>query len=66
MTKLEKIEQQVIALDDADRRKLLAWLTELEEQAWDRQIAEDVEAGRLDQLIAEAKEEVKAGKVRPL
>ena len=66
MTKLEKIEQQVIELDDAGRRKLLAWLTELEEQAWDQQIARDVKAGRLDNLIAEAKEDVKAGKVRPL
>jgi hypothetical protein len=66
MTKLEKIEKQVIELDDADRRKLLAWLTELDEQAWDQQIAEDVKAGRLDGIAAEVLADHRAGRTRPL
>jgi hypothetical protein len=66
MTKLEKIEQDIVTLSSTGRRKLADWLAEYQEDEWDRQIEADAKAGRLDRLIAEAKDEVKAGKVRPL
>ena len=66
MTKLDLIERQIAGLDRSDRRKLMAWLAEFVERDWDRQIGEDVKAGRLDRALAEAREEVKAGKFRPL
>ena len=38
----------------------------LEVWLWDRQIAEDLKAGRLDKLIAEAREDFEAGRAREI
>jgi hypothetical protein len=66
MTKLEKIEQQIAELEPADLRKLLAWLAKYREEAWDRQIEEDIKAGRLDALAEEVLADHHAGRTRPL
>lgn len=66
MTKLEQIEQSVAALSSEEMKKFAAWFAELQADLWDRQIEADAKAGRLDKLIASAKEEIRAGKVRPL
>jgi predicted HTH transcriptional regulator len=66
MTKLERIERDIASLAPADLHKLADWLAEFRNAQWDRQIAEDSEAGRLDDLIAKARAEVAAGKTRPL
>jgi hypothetical protein len=66
MTKLQKIEQDVSALTKEDLQKFSAWFDEFRSDLWDAQIAADVEAGKLDGLIARAKEQAAAGKVRPL
>ncbi len=41
-------------------------LAEYNEEAWDRQIATDIDAGKLDQVIAAAREEIRQGKTEPL
>lgn len=41
-------------------------LAELKEAEWDRQIEEDLKAGRLDELIKEAEEDIAGGRTRPL
>lgn len=66
MTKLEQIEQSVASLSKSEMKKFAAWFAELQADLWDRQIEADAKAGRLDVLIASAREEIKAGKVRPL
>jgi hypothetical protein len=66
MTKLEKIEQEIAALDPKDVRKLADWLDEYTNELWDRQIEADAKAGKLDKLIGDARNEIAAGKVRPL
>jgi hypothetical protein len=66
MTKLQKIEHDVSALTKEDLQKFSAWFDEFRSDLWDAQIAADVEAGKLDGLIARAKEQAAAGKVRPL
>jgi ribosomal protein L29 len=66
MTKLEKIEQDISALDPMDVRKLADWLDEYKAELWDRQMEADAKAGKLDKLIAEARREIAEGKVRPL
>jgi hypothetical protein len=66
MTKLEKIEQDIAVLDPKDVRKLADWLEEYKAELWDRQMESDVDAGRLDQFIAEAKAEIASGKLRDL
>lgn len=66
MTRLEKIEQDIAALDPADVMKLADWLAEYRADLWDRQIEDDAKAGRLDKFIEEAKIELAAGKFRAL
>jgi hypothetical protein len=41
-------------------------LAELKQTEWDKQIEEDLNAGRLDQLIQEAEEDIAAGRTQPL
>ena len=66
MTKLEKIEQEIAALDPADVRKLAEWLAAYQADLWDRQIAEDAKSGRLDKFVETANAEIASGKFRPL
>jgi hypothetical protein len=66
MTKLEKIEKEIATLGKEDLFKLADWLAEYQANLWDKQIEEDAKAGRLDQLIDNAKKEIAAGKVCPL
>lgn len=41
-------------------------LAELKQTEWDKQIKEDLKAGRLDQLIREAEDDIAAGRTTPL
>jgi hypothetical protein len=66
MTKLEKIERAIAALSREEQAKLEAWWARFRDEQWDRQIADDYDTGRLDDLIAEARAEIAAGKTRPL
>jgi hypothetical protein len=61
-----EIEYAIAQLPPRDFAELIAWLQEYREQAWDKQIENDLNAGRLDKLIAEAEEEYKQGLARPL
>lgn len=66
MTKLEQIEKSVEALSKDELKQFAAWFSELQAERWDRQIEEDSAAGRLDELVAKARDEIKAGKTRSL
>ena len=66
MTKLEEIEAAVAMLSVEERRKLRAWLNELDERLFDKKIERDAKAGKLDALEAKARENYKAGRVRDL
>ena len=66
MTKLEKIEQEIAALDPTDVRKLAEWLDAYRAELWDSQIEADAVAGKLDGLAARALASHKVGKTRPL
>jgi len=66
MSELEQLEQQVQNLSTEDLAKFRAWFLELDAQLWDQQIAEDFEAGKLDRLIAEAREDLAAGRAREI
>ena len=66
MSELEQLERRVQNLSPEDLAKFRAWFLELDAQLWDQQIAEDLEAGRLDKLIAEAREDFAAGRAREI
>ena len=56
MTTAEEIKQAVLGLPASEYTKIMDWLHELAEEAWDREFDEDVRAGKLDALAAEALE----------
>lgn len=66
MDKVEKIEQEVQALSPAELAQVRAWFLEYDGAAWDRQLERDAQAGRLDDLAAEALRGHAAGKTKPL
>jgi hypothetical protein len=66
MTKLEKIEQDIASLTPGEVAKLARWFAEFQADVWDRQIADDANAGRLDNLADQALASHHAGKTRPL
>lgn len=57
MSRLEKIQQAILALHETEYKKLRQWFSELDWEKWDREIEADSDAGKLDFLIAEALEE---------
>jgi hypothetical protein len=66
MSNIQLIEDQIQHLDNQSFAALRNWFIEYEHSRWDRQIATDSEAGKLDFLIDEALAEHRAGKTKPL
>ena len=66
MSKVEQIESEIAELSPAEARQVAKWLEELLADEWDRQIAADAKAGKLDRFIDEALEEHRQGKPTPL
>ena len=63
MLTIEEIQQAIVSLSSEDRDRLHEWMIECEDawDDWDRQIAADSRAGRLDHLVADALEEKESG-----
>ena len=66
MSKVEKIESEVATLSPPELARFRAWYAEFDSDAWDRQIAQDVTAGRLDALASQALEAHRTGKTKAL
>jgi len=63
---VKEIETAITQLSATELAELMAWLTEYHAQAWDKQIEDDLESGRLDALLAEVDDEYNAGLAQPL
>ena len=63
---VKEIETAITQLSAEDVAKLVGWLEDYQAQLWDKQIEEDLEAGRLDALLAEVDKEYEAGLSQPL
>jgi hypothetical protein len=66
---VEKILKEVKGLSSQERQEL--WDRVAAEEAnnldeWEKQIERDSNAGKLDHLLAELKDDIKAGRVKPL
>ena len=66
MTTADEIKQAVLSLPEAEYAKIMDWLHELAEEAWDREFEEDVQAGKLDFLAADALEAKVKGELKCL
>jgi hypothetical protein len=60
---IDKVKQLSLAEQDAMAAVILA---ELENADWDRQIEQDLRAGKLDKLIKKMRDDIAAGRNQPL
>jgi hypothetical protein len=61
MSHVEELESKILELPKQDFALLRNWLFELDDSQWDKQIESDLKAGKLNQLINNAKTEMAAG-----
>lgn len=66
MSKVEGVEREVRSLSPSELAAFRKWFHEFDAAAWDRQIEEDVRAGKLDRLGETALQALKAGKCTEL
>ena len=66
MTTADEIKQAVLNLPEAEYAKVMDWLHELAEEAWDREFEEDVLVGKLAFLKAEVEQAKQEGKLGEL
>ena len=57
---LEEIKTAITQLSPQETAELMSWITAHSAQIWDKQIEDDLEAGRLDTLLSEVDKEHKA------
>jgi hypothetical protein len=62
MASVDEIEAAIRELSREQFFRLHTWMKKRFEDEWDRQIREDVAAGRLEHLAEEALEEYRAGR----
>ena len=62
MSTLQEVERAVRHLSAEDLTAFRAWFAAYDAEVWDRQLEEDVRAGRLDRLADEALREHRAGR----
>jgi hypothetical protein len=62
MSRVEEIQDAVRRLSSEELAAFRAWFAQLDAAAWDRQIEEDIAAGRLDALADEALNDLREGR----
>jgi hypothetical protein len=65
MSTVQEIESAITQLKPRDIHAVADWLLEYREMLWDKQIAADARAGKLDSLIKKARAGHRAGKATP-
>jgi len=63
---LQELEHAVTNLAPSELAAFSQWFEEFLAEAWDRQIEEDIKAGRLDHLMKQADDDFEAGRCTPL
>ena len=63
---ISEIEAAITELPPSEVDRLMRWLSAHYADLWDKQIADDLDAGRLDGLLDEVESEVASGLATPL
>ena len=66
MSNVQEIEEAVQGLEPEDLARFRRWFAEFDAEAWDRQLEEDVAAGRLDKLADDALDDLRKGRCTEL
>lgn len=64
--KVKDIEAAVTELNRKELSMFSKWFFEYQNEIWDRQIEEDVEEGKFDDILNEVDEEYKSGNIEEL
>lgn len=63
---ITEIKDEIAQLPEPELADLAQWLEEFQADAWDRQIARDVKAGRFDAIFQRVDEQAETGQCKPL
>ena len=63
---LAEIKTAIAQLSFEQRAELAAWLHGWEDDEWDAQMKRDVASGKLDVVLQEVEEDIKAARVREM
>jgi hypothetical protein len=66
MGSVKEIEDAISKLPAPDLAALREWFAQFDAASWDRQIEDDVAAGRLDSLAEEALRDLREGRCKDL
>jgi hypothetical protein len=66
MSTVVEIEKALQTLPVEEARKIADWLQHYLDEKWDKQIDEDIAAGKLDKLADKAMQDYQAGRIKPL
>jgi len=66
MLTLEQLETAILQLSPDDFNQLLEWFFDLDYQRWDKQLENDIAAGKLDNLAQEAMIDFEAGRYQEI
>lgn len=66
MTTIDEIKGAIDTLPNSEKSELKRWLDEVDAQLFDEKIEADAASGKLDDLIAKARANFKAGRQTPL
>lgn len=61
MTGVEEIKTAIQKLPPDEQTKLVHWINDWADDEWDRQIKEDMAAGRLDGLLNQVRKDIQTG-----
>jgi hypothetical protein len=62
----EQIKTAIEQLSFEERAEHAAWLHGWQDDEWDEQIKRDVAAGKLDHILREVDEDIRAGRLREM
>ena len=63
---IQELETAIKKLSAKELASLTSWLIDYHEQIWDQQIEDDLDSGKLDQLLDEIDSEYAAGLAKSL
>jgi hypothetical protein len=63
---LAEIKSAIQQLSFEERAELAAWLHGWKDDEWDEQMKRDAAGGKLDSILHEVEEDIKAGRVREM
>jgi len=63
---IKEIETAIKELSAKEVSELSVWIADYQAGLWDAQIADDLDSGRLDEVLDQVDAEYEAGKAKPL